>query len=171
MRKWLLLAALLLPALWLGASAIQNERALGQAREWRIPIEGYDPRDPLRGQYVRFTYAWEIEGDPQTCQKGACAICLSERGGSVVATVAAAQASCRFRVDPAASNIDIRPAFAQGGGVQFGSRIFVSEARAPEIEEQLRRGPMVVVTALTPDGRLVNRRIEPAQQPRPNPAP
>jgi hypothetical protein len=171
MRKWLLLAALLLPMLWLGGTALLNERALGHAREWRIPIEGYDPRDPLRGQYVRFTYAWAIEGDPQTCQKGACAICLSDQDGSVVATVATAGANCRFRVDPAASNIDIRPAFAPGGGVQFGSRIFVSEARAPEIEEQLRQGPMVVVAALTPDGRLVNRRIEPAQQSRPIPAP
>lgn len=171
MRKWLLLAALVLPALWLGASAIQNERALGQAQEWRIPIEGYDPRDPLRGQYVRFTYAWGIEGDPQACQKAACAICLSERGGSVVATISPADTACRFRVDPAASNIDIRPAFTPGQGVQFGSRIFVSEARAPELEEQLRQGPMVVVTALTPDGRLVNRWIEPATRSGPNPAP
>ena len=45
-RSWLLLAALALPVAWLGASAFVQERALGQSREWRIPIEGYDPRDP-----------------------------------------------------------------------------------------------------------------------------
>lgn len=170
MRKWLLLAALLLPALWLGGTALLNERALGTATEWRIPIEGYDPRDPLRGQHMRFTYAWRLEGDPQSCQTGNCAICLSDRGGSVVATLAATGSSCRFRVDPAASNIDIGPVFGPGAGLRFGSCIFVSEARAPEIEEQLRRGPMVVVTALTPDGRLVSRRIEPARASRPSPA-
>lgn len=161
MRKWLLLAALLLPVLWLGSTALLNERALGTASEWRIPIQGYDPRDPLRGQYVRFTYGWEVEGDEQLCRSGSCAICLSQRADKVVATLSAPEAQCRQRVDPRASNIDIRPGFGDRPQLLFGSRLFVSEARAPELEEQLREGPMVVVAALAPDGRLINRRIEP----------
>jgi hypothetical protein len=162
-RTWLLLAALALPIVWLGASALVQERALGAAREWRIPIEGYDPRDPLRGQYVRFSYGWNLAGNPDLCLREGCRLCLSDRGGTVTATALPKAGQCPFPIDLAASGIGIRPAFRDEGQVQFTSRIFVSEATAPEIEAQLREGPMLVVAALTPDGRLVNRRIEPAR--------
>lgn len=171
MRNWPLFAALLLPVVWLGASALVQERALAQSRLWHIPIEGYDPRDPLRGQYIRFSYAWAVEGDARLCRTGACTICLADRGNRVVATLAAPDTACRAPVDTAASNIEVRPSFNTGEPVQFGSRLFVSEARAPELEQQLQQGPMVMVAALTPDGRLVNRRIEPAKPPAPGRGP
>ena len=161
--SWLLAAALVLPIAWLSASALLQERALGQSREWRIPIEGYDPRDPLRGQYVRFTYGWALAGEPGLCLRKGCRLCLSaDEGGAVTATALRPGGSCPYPVDLGASSIGVQPAFRSGDPVQFTSRIFVSEARAPEIEAQLREGPMIVVAALTPDGRLVNRRIEPA---------
>jgi hypothetical protein len=161
-RNWLLLAALALPVAWLGASAVVQERALGAAREWRIPIEGYDPRDPLRGQYVRFTYGWALAGSPELCLREGCRLCLSDSDGPVTATASPTGATCPFPIDLAASSIETNRAFRGEDGVRFTSRIFVSEASAPAIEAQLRAGPMVVVAALTPDGRLVNRRIEPA---------
>ena len=160
--EWLVLAALALPIAWLGTSALLQERALSAAREWRIPIEGYDPRDPLRGQYVRFSFGWAQAGKVQLCLENRCTLCLSEAAGVVTATAAPRGASCPFLVDLSASSIDVRPGFGGDRDVWFTSRIFVSEATAPAIEEQLRAGPMVVVAALTPDGRLVNRRIEPA---------
>jgi hypothetical protein len=161
-RNALLLAALLLPIAWLVVSAGLQERALGSARTWRIPIEGYDPRDPLRGQYVRFSYGWAQAGEPRLCLERSCSLCLADSAGTVVATAVPKGQSCPFPVDLAASNIEVLPGFRGDRDVWFGSRIFVSEATAPEIEAQLRKGPMVVVAALTPDGRLVNRRIEPA---------
>ncbi len=161
-RDRLLLAALLLPIAWLAVAAGLQERALGGARNWRIPIEGHDPRDPLRGQYVRFSYGWVQAGDPRLCLDKRCTLCLSEQAGTVTATAVPKGQGCPFPVDPAASSIEVRPGFARDGDILFGSRIFVSEARAPQLEAQLQEGPMVVVAALTPDGRLVNRRIEPA---------
>lgn len=161
-RSWLLLAALALPVAWLGASAFVQERALGQSREWRIPIEGYDPRDPLRGQYVRFSYGWALAGSPDLCLSQGCRLCLAESNGRVTATARSSTATCPFPVDLAASSIEVSRGFADDADIRFTSRIFVSEATAPQIEAQLREGPMVVVAALTPDGRLVNRRIEPA---------
>ncbi len=160
-RNWAILAALALPLAWLAASAAVQERALGSAREWRIPIEGYDPRDPLRGQYVRFAYGWALAGAPGLCLREGCRLCLSDEGGTVTATARPAAHSCRFPVDLAASSIGVQPGFRGEAPVRFTSRIFVSEATAPALEAQLREGPMVVVAALTPDGRLVNRRIEP----------
>jgi hypothetical protein len=162
LRNWLLLAALALPMTWLGASAFLQERALGAAKEWRIPIEGYDPRDPLRGQYVRFTYGWVVAGEPGLCLREGCHLCLSDANGRVTATALSKGGTCPFPIDLAASSIGIQPGFRAGEAVQFTGRLFVSEARAPGLEAQLRKGPMVVVAALTHDGRLVNRRIEPA---------
>lgn len=167
MKKWLLLAALLFPAVWLGAGIWQQERNVRAASEWRIPIEGYDPRDPLRGRYIQFQYAWKLVGDESACgQPAGCRLCLSRDAETVVATVITAAATCAAPVDTRASNMDWRPTFDGPGAGRLFSRIFVSEASAPELEAQLRDQPMVVVTALSPDGRLINRRLEPA-----NPAP
>jgi hypothetical protein len=161
-QTWLLLAALALPVAWLGVSAAVQERALGSASEWRIPIEGYDPRDPLRGQYVRFSYGWVQAGDLRLCLDGGCTLCLSDKAGTVTARAVPKGERCPFPVDLKASSIEVRPGFGGDRDTWFTSRIFVSEATAPALEAQLREGPMVVVAALTPDGRLVNRRIEPA---------
>lgn len=165
MRKPLLAAALLLPLAWLATGIALQQRALADAREWRIPVEGYDPRDPLRGQYVRFTLGWRLVGDPAPCDTAAgCRLCLSEAGGTVTAAVAAPGTQCPHALDPASSGLQLRPAFQVGEGPRFESRIFVSEASAPRLEAQLREGPMQLVAALAPDGRLIGRRLEP--QPR-----
>lgn len=163
MTRWLLLAALLLPALWLGAGIATQERALGKSGEWRIPITGYDPRDPLRGQYVQFTYGWTFAGDPTICSSPVgCHLCLSKSGDTITATATYPSSSCRNKADPRLSQIDVRPSFTPGEPPRFTSRLFVSETSAPALEARLREGPMVVVAALSPDGRLINRRIEPS---------
>lgn len=162
MKRFALLAALLLPFLVLGAGIVRNQSALSEAQQWRIPIAGYDPRDPLRGQYVAFTYGWQVSGDPALCdQPQGCDLCLDRDGERITAGIAPAGSQCPARVDPRLSRIDVRPSFREGNA-QFASRLFVSETSAPALEDQLRTRPMVVVASLTPDGRLVNRAIEPA---------
>ncbi|MGL6044579.1 MAG: hypothetical protein ACRC1J_11710, partial [Sandaracinobacteroides sp.] len=63
---------------------------------------------------------------------------------------------------PLLSQIDVRNSPGFTGPPRFSSRIFVSETSASLLEAQLREGPMMVVAALSPDGRLISRRIEPA---------
>jgi hypothetical protein len=163
MRRWALLVALLLPLLWLGASIVRNQSALGAADLWRIPITGYDPRDPLRGRYIEFAFAWEVKGDARECDRPqGCDICLQRDGAQVLAVISPVGSQCDSRVDLGLSRISVAPAFREAEATRFRSRIFVSEASAPRLEQQLRDTPMVMVAALTPDGRLVNRRIEPA---------
>ncbi len=160
MRNPWLAAALLLPLLVLGHGIWRQQSNLSAAREWQIPISGYDPRDPLRGQYIRFTYDWELRGDRAAClAETGCNLCLSEEGGRVVATVETAGAQCPSRVDTRISAMQASPSFPSGT-VTFSSRLFVSETSAPALEAQLRERPMQVVAALGADGRLVNRRIE-----------
>ncbi len=161
MNRRLLAAALLLPLIGLAVGIGTRQAALGGASEWVIPITGYDPRDPLRGRYIAFTFAWQVRGS--NCADGQCSLCLSREGATVVASIAPPDATCPARVDLAASAIQLRPAFRpEAGPPAFSSRIFVSESSAPVLEAQLQQQPMQIVTLLTPDGRLVNRRLEPA---------
>ena len=160
MNRRLLLAALLLPLLFLGSGIVRNEAGRRQAEPWRIPVEGFDPRDTLRGLYVRFSYGFEVRGDAASClgDRG-CRLCLSEEGGRVVATVEKAPGQCRRPVDTAASRMVVRPGPA-AGAVVFGNRIFVSESSAPRLRRELDQGGMQLVAELGADGRLVSRRLE-----------
>lgn len=58
MSRPLRLLAVLLPALGLAALWGLSERTYHQGTEWEVPIQGYDPRDYLRGHYVEFSYDW-----------------------------------------------------------------------------------------------------------------
>lgn len=150
-RTWLA-AALILPLAGLLASIGLQEVRLREATTWRIPITGYDPRDLLQGRYIQFSYAWTVEGDKKLCASGSCLLCL-ENGGTHARIVARdTPGDCPAMVDPRLSGMDLWDA----------SRIYVSETSAPKLEARLRKGPMVVVTKLTRDGRLVNERLEPA---------
>lgn len=161
MKNPWLVAALALPVVVLAHNIWRQQSALKAASEWRIPVSGYDPRDLLRGHYIRFSYGWQLRGDPTPCLGDAgCTLCLSEEAGAVVATVLDDGAACAARVDTAASRIAVVPGMS-AQTAQFTSRIFVPEASAPALEAQLRQGPMQVVAALGSDGRLVNRRLEP----------
>ncbi|MCG2840593.1 GDYXXLXY domain-containing protein [Sandaracinobacter sp. RS1-74] len=161
MKKALLAAALALPFLVLGHGIWRHQSNLSSADEWHIPIRGYDPRDPLRGHYIRFAYDWELRGNGRACVDALdCNLCLGREDGRVIATVETPGMECSARVSPRASDMQISASFPAGTAA-FSSRLFVSESSAPILEAQLREGPMQVVAALGPDGRLVNRRIVP----------
>lgn len=161
-RRPLILAAVTLPLLGTLGSIAAREAALRGATEWRIPITGYDPRDPLRGRYLAFRYVWTARGDPALCDRGACRLCLEEGGGRVLVT--APTIVCSAPVDPAASSLTIvRGVAAEPGRVSAAARLWVSESSAPALERRLRTRPMVAVARLTRDGRLVAERLEPAR--------
>ncbi|MBB4631699.1 GDYXXLXY domain-containing protein [Sphingosinicella soli] len=152
--------ALLLPLVGLMLSIAAREAGLSGASEWRIPIAGFDPRDPIRGRFIQFRYDWRVVGDPAVCKGAACGLCLSEEAGEIAATIAAPGTACPAYIDVNGSNIKQFRAATQPP--EFSSRIFVSETSAPKLEDMLRREPMVVVARLTRQGRLVNDRLEPA---------
>ncbi len=153
MKRPLILAALLLPLVGLLLGMALNSLHRADATRWVIPVTGYDPRDPLRGHYIAFRYAWTVVGDAGQCRAGLCLICLEQQGDTVVAQMVPRDSAvtCPARVDPLASNITS----------DFGSRIFVSEASAPELDAALRKGPMAVEALLARDGRLINQRLVP----------
>jgi len=52
------LAAVVAPALGLAGLWAMSDTTFRQGTEWEVPIEGFDPRDMLRGHYVEFSYDW-----------------------------------------------------------------------------------------------------------------
>ena len=163
MRRWLVLAAVALPVLGTLGGIAAQETALSGATVWRIPITGYDPRDPLRGRFIAFSYVWDARGDPAQCRnQAACQLCLEEGGTRVLIT--AKGASCPAPIDLAASGLALtRFVDVEPGRVRARARLWVSETRAPLLERQLRSMQMVAVTRLTRDGRLIADRLEPAR--------
>lgn len=151
--------ALALPVLGLAGTLIASEAALSGATVWRISITGYDPRDPLRGHYIRFQYTWNLAGRAPACaDMAACQLCLTDGGRAV--TIEPQTAVCPAAVDPRASGLSV---FPDGRGqVTAATRLWVSEASAPALEADLRVRPMVAVARLTRSGRLVAERLEPA---------
>lgn len=165
-KPWIAAALLTLPLVGLAGAVALNEVQLRDASAWRIPITGFDPRDPIRGQFVQFQYDWAVEGPAHLCQVEACRLCLREIGDKVHARVlpAGSADACPAMVDPIKSSMSLiySPEFS-GRALAAGSRIFVSERRAAELAQALATRKMVVVARLTRDGRLVNERIEPAE--------
>ena len=70
------LAAFALPLAGLAALWGWSDHLSRQGTDWLVPIEGYDPRDLLRGHYVQFSYDWPglsdaVEGPAELCLHGA----------------------------------------------------------------------------------------------------
>jgi hypothetical protein len=58
--RFCLAAALLLPLAALAYSWASTYRLAQQGQDWLIPIQGYDPRDLLRGHFIRYRYDWPV---------------------------------------------------------------------------------------------------------------
>lgn len=52
------LVALALPVLGLAALWGWTHTRAQQGTEWDVPVQGYDPRDLLRGHYITYRYDW-----------------------------------------------------------------------------------------------------------------
>ena len=74
-----ILAAVLIPFLLLSLLIIRAEYHINQGKEWKFHVQGYDPRDLLRGHYLRFNlrYNWENNKD-QCANANDCCLCLTD---------------------------------------------------------------------------------------------
>lgn len=160
MRRFWMIAALALPIAGLAGSAAWHEWQLSGAKEWRIPVTGYDPRDLLAGHYAQYRFAWQVEGKGELCRDGDCVLCLEGRGGTVIASARPKADQCANRVDPDASAIRI--AWHASTGMIASGRVFVPERDAARITGLLTNGNAILVARLSRQGRLMAERIEPA---------
>jgi uncharacterized membrane-anchored protein len=128
-RKFTLIAVLL-PLLAIGLGIARAELFLGSARDFVFEIQGFDPRDLLRGRYLQFRLRVEPLPVREPCadSSGECCLCLTRSAPEAVpyaerASCTTARASCdgvlqmRYLTQP--------------------QRYYVPEARAAEFERRL----------------------------------
>ncbi len=130
MSRAVKLAALLLPLAGLGALWFQSDSHYRAGTEWEVPIQGYDPRDYLRGHYLEFTYDWPgidafRDAPPE-------ALCLAGTAPQLArVTVLKSGAACAHPVRADAGGVYGRDALVRG-------RLYLDQNRATMLDEQLR---------------------------------
>lgn len=163
------IAALALPVLALAALIGQQEHLLSGAKLLTVPVSGVDPRDPLRGHYLLAQLDWDWAGEPSAPTRfavlsGAVCVLADDQVPPRVRFVEGWKAGDRLDDDcrmvikgrgwPKESDLPARFApesLDAGGGLVH---LFVSEDRAPELEQLLRARPggLTVDLAVRPDG-------------------
>lgn len=121
--------ALVLPLLVLGIGIVRGERAIRTGETWHFDIGGYDPRDLLRGRYLRFRIE-ERWGEPHdaTVDQADCA-CLEKAPGDAPPTLRAA--SCSFAKE-SCQNFVVR------AELKNLDRFYIPEAHARDLEKRLQ---------------------------------
>ena len=143
------IAALVLPVLALAGLVGQQEWLRANARLLSVPLTGFDPRDLLRGHYIRAQLDWDWEYPPAVndyeVADGALCV-LSEAPKPHVRFLAGWNPGDRTDADCTmviAGHARPPSRFAPGGldngdgGIQF----YVPEARASDLEKLMRERP------------------------------
>lgn len=154
---------LVLPVVALAALIGEQELRFTNAKHVNVPVRGYDPRDLLRGHYITGQFDWDWDIVPEQVGTGGLCILPGDAARPKVRFVKEWQpgerpADCRLviagRLASAvtAATPTFVPMTLDSGSP--GVRLYVSETRAPELEELIRRHPgaLTVDVAVRPDG-------------------
>lgn len=80
MPRNLVIVALLLPLCVIGLGIVRAERHLARSTSWVFEVDGYDPRDLLRGHYIQFRLDLHEEAALEACdddRSERCCLCLT----------------------------------------------------------------------------------------------
>lgn len=80
-----LLIAVSIPFVLLCLLIIRAEIHINQGQEWQFQVQGYDPRDLLRGHYLQFNlrHDWGSESGRTCSDANDCCLCLTDVGNRV----------------------------------------------------------------------------------------
>lgn len=153
MRKPPQILAILFPLIGLAGIWGWSDYQSRQGTDWEVPIEGYDPRDLLRGHYVEFNYDWPgLEGG---ALMGATRLCI--HGAAPViekVTVFADGQDCTHPIESDHSGVYGMSALATG-------RLYVGQDRARELQTKLwdRKQSGFVIVRQREDGHMTPQDI------------
>ena len=125
-----LILCLLIPSIVVVSAAITQR----SGSIWQISIEGYDPRDLLRGHYLRFSYDWAIKEGESCAGRAVCCLCLSEVTGNGNIEPSVRPIDCNA---PERKSCD---AVIDDGGKMLWAgqqQYFIPEDRAKDLEKML----------------------------------
>jgi hypothetical protein len=132
MNRLTRLAAVVLPLIGLAGVWGMGDHTYRQGTEWEVPIQGYDPRDYLRGHYVEFSYDWP--GIDEWRDSGQL-ICLEGTAPTlsrvVIPKTPGERAACINPLRADLSGVYSWDALMRG-------RLYVGQDRALALEEELR---------------------------------
>ncbi|WP_033376075.1 GDYXXLXY domain-containing protein [Porphyrobacter sp. AAP82] len=129
------LAAAALPLLGLGALWAIGDRTYNSGTEWEVPIQGYDPRDYLRGHYVEFSYDWP--GYDEARDGALTGLCLAGEPPRLhEATRLVEGRLVEGQPCPHPVRVDEAGVYRMNGLVT--GRLYIGQARAAQLQEQLR---------------------------------
>lgn len=166
-RTGLLRAALLaLPLAGLAGLWGWSDHQSRQGTDWDIPVQGYDPRDLLRGHYVQFRYDWPGLDTGRAAGRiawdGGFALCLEGRAPVLARAsiyppqVEAATAAAEVPPPPCAQLARAEaPLPGQPTGTE-GGRLYIPQADADRLNARLADPKLqgIVRVRLRPDGHL-----------------
>lgn len=136
MSRKSMLFATALPVVGIMALVVRAELR-GQGDEWRVRAGGYDPRDPISGHYLLYSYQWSWSGTA-TCdeppmhfrgEKPRCCVCL-HRGASGMTDPEAKRVDC--------AEVSACEAWLEPASATAPQKFFVPEEYAPKLEQMLR---------------------------------
>ena len=142
LRALAVAGSLALPVLLLAGMAGRAELALRDGVVIRVAISGYDPRDPLRGHFLRYKIDWNWQdGEPD---QGVEALCVMSRTGEnppVRPSSSRGGASCPLwlRLEP--NSRTLTP-------VGTSNELFVPEDSAERLSQSLASGDAAVTIDL-----------------------
>lgn len=126
------IAAALLPVLGLAALWGQSHHTFQQGTEWEVPIEGYDPRDYLRGHYVEFTYDWPgIPRWPRWRDEQPFMLCIEGEAPRITRVSVHRDSVCPHPVRGDPSGVYGLSAFTIG-------RLYLGQERAEKLQRELQ---------------------------------
>lgn len=149
-RKYLGFVFLAIPFMAMMLMIGMNMRNLGHT-EYRLVIEGYDPRDLLKGHYLIFRYKWPEDARfPENKHPPYACACFSGE-------TSAPDVSFNLCPDRKAMASEACPAFIKvaRNGASFQPyeamrRYYIPEEHAPMIENMLRSGKHIFEVGLVP---------------------
>lgn len=151
-----LLAALLLPLVGLIGGAAVAWWQTSHGSVWEVPIRGYDPRDLLRGHYIRFQYDWATPARPAAVDPEHWRLCFRHRGAATVVTLFASTDRTPEACQAIARQIRGHDGLVMDYGGQGRGQFYLDETDARPLE-QLLTDPARKVSArviVTASGRL-----------------
>ncbi len=123
------LFAVVAPVLGLAALWGLSERTYYQGTDWEVPIQGYDPRDYLRGHYVEYSYDWP--GIDEFADVAPERLCLEGTAPKLTRVTADSDGPCAHPIRADATGVYGWDALTRG-------RLYLGQDRAEALQQELQ---------------------------------
>ena len=155
MKRIATLAALALPLVGLAGLWAWTDSWTREGTDWDVPVQGYDPRDLLRGHYIQFQYDWPGETAKEESRWWLGAFCIEGEAPVIERIVVREDVDdCTHFAKPETGSV------YASNGLRNG-RLYVPQTRARELEQKLADPDLrgIVTVRQRTDGRILPQSI------------